>query len=203
MRRHHQKWLALAMVILLAAIGLSLFLFTMPQEPANPGGEELVQDELPSSWSLREIAEETPPGGYGTGGVYILAWRTPEDDPSGLHGSCLVMRVLPRDDGYGRWSLAHLYRDSHHKDAKWRLSMTHVTGRPGTKYFPGLWLHHCKRFKERPTNKDLYAACEDIEGVNWHFESDKESVRIKGGVCERNWQKVIGEKPARFFKDRE
>jgi hypothetical protein len=76
--------------------------------------------------------------------------------------------------------------------------MTHVTGKEGTKYFPGLWLFHSERFKARPTNKDLYAAL-GFEQVNWRFDLEKGWQFVGCGVCERNWLEAVGEKPTRFF----
>src|SRR5262249_795195 len=58
-----------------------------------------VPNELPRSWSLGEIAAQTPP--YGTGGrVYVLAWKVVEDDRPLRVESCLVLKVLDADDGH-------------------------------------------------------------------------------------------------------
>jgi hypothetical protein len=61
-----------------------------------------------------------------------------------------------------------------------------------------LWLFHAKRFKGRPSNKDIYGAL-SIEDVNWRFELEKGWRFVGCGVCEKSWDKAIGEKPSRFF----
>lgn len=76
----------------------------------------------------------------------------------------------------------------------------HVSGAPGTKYFPGLWIHHCKRFKERPGNKEIYAALS--EEVGWSFEQDHGWRFVACAVCEKSWEEAIGERPERFFVHR-
>jgi len=157
-----------------------------------------VPDKLPDSWRLEEIGKATPPYSHGPEGVYVLAWVV-QGNKQRQSESCLVMRVLSEDDGYGRWHLTHLYRDPSDRDRKWQTSMMHVLGDEGTKYGgAGLWIFHSKRFKNQPTNKDLYAACADnLEGVMWNFVSDVGTIGC--GVCEQNWQKVTGEKPTQFF----
>jgi hypothetical protein len=200
--RRMSKTGALVAIAILLALGVTWWIVS-PRDSArspNPGAAGRVRDELPSSWSLEEIAKETPPYGCGPEGVYVLAWRIREDAHLRSE-SCLVMRVLEKDDGHGRWCLAHLYRHPNGKDPKWRLSTIHVTGAKGTKYFTGMWIHHAMRFKEQPTNKTLYAALSDrIEGVSWSFEPERDFPTISAGVCEQNWQKVTGEKPTRFFR---
>jgi hypothetical protein len=153
-----------------------------------------VPNELPRSWSLEEIAKETPP--YGTEGrVYVLAWKIIEDDRPLRVESCLVLKVLDKNEGY---ELAHLYRHPADKKPEWQLSMTHVSGEKGTKYYPGLWIHHCERFKDRPGNKELYASL-SVEGVGWTFDQEKGWRFVGCGVCEKSWAEAIGEKPTRFF----
>ena len=46
--------------------------------------------------------------------------------------------------------LAHLYRHPEDKDAGWNLSMTHVSGRPGTDVYPGLMYTHFTRLFPGP-----------------------------------------------------
>lgn len=166
-----------------------------PESKTSPHG-------IPSSWNLDEIARETPPYGYeGMKGVYVLAWAIREDDRPLKVEECVVMRVLEEDDGQGRWCLAHLWRQPDSRNAKWKLSTIHVSGAEGTKYWPGMWIHHAVRFKTRPTNKELYASLADgLEGVRWSFELDPGWRYIDCGVCEQNWQTVTGEKPTQGFK---
>jgi hypothetical protein len=156
-----------------------------------------VPNELPRSWSLDEIAKEAPPY-RAEGRVYVLAWKVVEDDRPLRIESCLVLKVLDGESDTGRWCLAHLYR--HPADAKpeWKLSFTHVSGKRGTKYFPGLDLLHVKRFKEKPGNKEVYGAL-GFEEVNWTFELAKRWKVIGCGICERSWKDAVGEKPTRFF----
>ena len=164
---------------------------------SSPDEGKAVPNELPRSWRLDEIATKTPPF-MAEGRVYCLAWKVVEDDRPLRVESCLVLKVLNEQSETGRWCLAHLYR--HPKDTKpeWKLSITHVSGERGTKYFPGLWLVSVKRFKERPGNKELYAALA-LEEMDWTFELDKGRKLIGCGVCERSWQEAVGEKPTRFF----
>jgi hypothetical protein len=166
-----------------------------------------AQDELPDSWNLAEIAEQMPHGG---GRLYVLAWEVRGDDSGPQSESCLVLKVLDKNEGY---ALAHLYRRPADEAPKWQLAMTHVVGEKGTKYYPGMWLWHYKLFKEKPGNRELYAALSSEE-VDWRFEKSfgqeqewqryfrwlfgrkegREFARCK--VCERNWLEAIGEKPA-------
>lgn len=199
--------LAAVAVLLVASVGWLAFLWnaSRPQNSKQSLQDEmsksdrLLQDELPASWSLEEIAKETPPYGMGTEGVCVLAWQSWGDE-KWRGDSCLVMRVLDKDSEHGRWRLAHLGRNVNSPNPKWQVSMMHVSSGEGTKYFPGVWLFHATSFKVQPTNKDIYAACTDIEGVYWSFEPDNGSRLIGAGVCEQNWLKVIGEKPTRFFR---
>jgi hypothetical protein len=161
--------------------------------PAAPE-EKPVPNELPRSWSLEEIAKETPP--YRTKGrVYVLAWKVVEDERPLRVESCLALRVLDKNEGY---CLVHLYRHPAQKKPDWQVGMTHVTGKEGTKYFPGLDIMHIKRFKSRPTNKELYVAL-SFEKVNWSFEFQEGWKLVSCGVCEKSWLEAIGEKPNHFF----
>ena len=183
------------MKAILSLMLLSLFLvFTQFSSAAEP---KIEQAGLPSSWKLAEIEKEMPP--YGADGkIYVLAWTIKEDDRPLRVESCLVLKVLPDESEQGRWCLAHLYRHPLAKEPKWELSMTHVTGEPGTKYFPGLDIHHVERLKARPNNKAIYAAL-GFEEVNWKFALEDDWKLVGCGVCEDAWQAAIGEKPTKFF----
>jgi len=106
-----------------------------------------------------------------------------------------VLKALDKNEGY---SLAHLYRHPAEKEPKWQLSRLHVSGEEGTIYFPGLWISHCKRFKNRPGNKELYASL-SWEDVGWSFGQEKGWKFVSCCVCENNWLAVIGETPTQFF----
>jgi hypothetical protein len=179
----------LGLVLLPLLISLS-----HPASVTEPNSE---QAGLPAGWKLAEIEKEMPP--YGADGkVYVLAWKIAEDDRPLRVESCLVLKVLPGESDEGRWCLAHLYRHPLAKEPKWELSMTHVTGEPGTKYFPGLDIHHVERLKARPNNKAIYAAL-GFEQVNWQFTLEDDWKLVGCGVCEDAWQSAIGEKPTKFF----
>jgi hypothetical protein len=175
-------------------VGVCAFCAAVPAHDKPP---KPVPNELPRSWSLDEIAKATPPSGA-DGKVYVLAWAVRQDERPFRVESCLVMRVLDKDDGSGRWCLAHLYRHPAAKDPQWQVSTIHVTGGKGTKYYPGLWIRQAMRFKERPGNKALYAGLV-TEDVEWSFENDKGWKFVGCLVCEQSWQEAIGEKPTRFF----
>jgi len=160
----------------------------------KPAFSKAVPNELPRSWSMEEICKAAPPYG-GEGRVYVLAWQIIEDDRPMRIESCLVLQVLENEK---RYTLSHLYRHPDVKKPEWNLSMTHVSGEKGTKYYPGLWLFHAKGFKARPTNKDVYGAL-SMEDVNWRFELEKGWRFVGCGVCEKSWEEAIGEKPSRFF----
>ncbi|WP_020472832.1 hypothetical protein [Zavarzinella formosa] len=163
---------------------------------ACPAGEPLAKpapNELPRSWSLEEIDKQMP--GPRGDRVYVLAWKIVEDDRPLRVESCLAIRVFDKNEGYGLW---HLWRHPADKNLKWQVAYTHVTGEKNTKYFPGLDLLHAKQFKNRPGNKELYASL-TFEEVNWSFELEKDWKVVGCGVCEKSWEEVIGEKPAKFF----
>jgi len=148
----------------------------------------------PCSWSAKEVGKQAPPYGV-KGRVYVLAWKFIEDDRPLRVDSLLVLKVLANNEGY---HLANLYRHPTDRKPEWKLSMTHVSGEEGTKYYPGLMLFHDKVFPERPGNEELYASLSPEE-VNWTFELEEGWKCISCGVCEKNWQEAIGEAPARSF----
>jgi hypothetical protein len=158
--------------------------------------KKTVPNELPRSWSLDEIAKETLP--HGGGLVYVLAWTILEPEKGLRIESCLALGVFDKDDGYGRWCLVHLDRFPKEKNPKWQESMAHVMGEKGTIYYPGLWIHHYKRFKKQPTNKDIYASL-SWKGVDWDFGQPRGYQFVGCGVCEKSWEEAIGEKPTKFF----
>ena len=158
------------------------------------GGQDAKQkkqstpNEIPRSWNFAEIAKQAPPFGVDR---QIL-----EDDRPLRVESSLVLQVSDNNRNY---TLSHLYRHPNSKDPKWHLSMGHVSGKKGTKYYPGLWLFRVKGFDKRPTNKDLYKAlC--FDEVNWSFQIEKGWKIVGCGVCEKSWQEAIGEKPTQYFK---
>jgi hypothetical protein len=177
-----------------ATAAVALLLASAAWLPADPQ-EKPVPNELPRSWDLDAIAKETPPLGS-EGRVYVLAWKVVEDERPLRVESCLVLKVLAGNEGY---CLAHLYRHPAQKPSEWHLGMTHVTGKAGTKYFPGLDIMHVKRFKARPSNREVYAAL-SFEEVNWSFELTKSWKLVSCGVCEKSWQEAIGEQPTHFFE---
>jgi hypothetical protein len=185
-------------VLALAAIAIPLWdLRSRASDQENVSAREFscdgITDGLPRSWSLEEIEKQTPP--YGAKGrVYVLAWKVMEDDRPLRVESCLVLKALDKN-GY---SLAHLYRHPADKKPEWCLSWLHITGEEGTKYFPGLEILHCKRFKNRPGSKELYASL-SWEDVGWSFEQEEGWKFVSCCVCEKNWQAVTGEAPTQFF----
>lgn len=212
MRWTQKPYVTVAAAVLLA-VGITCWLVVRQRdavpppnpepEPPKPQAEKPkteppAPDKLPASWKLDEIAKGAPPYGLGTEGVYVLAWQTWWDGQPPQGGSCLVMRVLEEDDGYGgRWHLSHLYQRSD-KDPKWRISTAHIT--EGKELWQSRWVFHSKRFRNRPTNNDLYAALTDHrDGVPWSFALEPDSTVVDCGVCEQNWLKVTGEKPTQFF----
>ena len=125
----------------------------------------------------------------------MLAWKFTEDERPLRVDSLLVLKVLEKNEGS---HLAHLYRHPTDEQPEWQLAMTHVSGEKGTKYDPGLMLFHDKAFQKKPGNKELYAALSPEE-VNWTFELEEGWKCVSCGVCEKNWQEAIGEKPTRPF----
>jgi len=156
---------------------------------------ELSERGVPQSWDFWAISDATT-GGPGI--VYVLAWSISEYE--GHRGeSCLTMRVLENDNGYGRWCASHLYFDRSDGDHKWRESMVHVTRRYETIGFLGRRIWNSKDFKERPGNTELYSAM-GVEELNWSFRNEHGEKFVSCGVCEKSWLEVTGEKPTRFFE---
>jgi hypothetical protein len=106
-----------------------------------------------------------------------------------------VLRVLDKKEGY---HLAHLYRHPAAKKPEWQLSMTHAAGGKDDKDRIGRWFFHSTRFKEKPGNKEVYAALRFEDG-NWTFDLEDGWKFVGCGVCEKSWQEAIGERPTRFF----
>jgi hypothetical protein len=149
--------------------------------------------ELPRSWNVKQIEKEAPNGGAGR--FYVLAWYASEWTYTGKKyraDKCLVVRVLDKSES-GRWQLCGLYRCDSEGDFRWSLSMHHATG--GEAGPTGMWYWHHKQFKTRPANKDIYDALSRT--VLWRFQRDEHCVGC--GVCEKNWEAAIGERPTRFF----
>jgi hypothetical protein len=159
--------------------------------------EKLVPNELPRSWRFREIAKATPPSGAG-GRVFVLAWSIMQDDRPVRAENSLTLRVMDRDDGHGRWCLAHLYRDHTAAKPQWQLAYSHIFGEEGTKYPLGRWVHRSKRFKKKPSNLDIYGSFAVTE-VGWRFEPPQGLKFVSCAVCEKSWEAAIGEKPTQFF----
>jgi hypothetical protein len=155
-----------------------------------------VPNEVPRSWSRKEIHEAALPPA--SGAAYVLAWQIVEDERPLRVESCLVLTLTKNEKGKQVWCLTHLYRHPAEEKPRWRLSMSHLTGAKGTKYWPGLWLWHYKQFNSRPSNKEVYAALSPEE-VNWSFTLDTGWRYVSCGVCEKTWQAALGEKPTRFF----
>lgn len=124
-------------ILLVAALDVNAQRRLILAEEQEKTATQSIPNELPRSWSMDEIVEATPPYGV-KNPVYVLAWKAVEDDREMRVESCLVLKVLDKDDEHGRWCLAHLYRHPNADKPEWRLSMIHVSGKPGTKYFPGL-----------------------------------------------------------------
>jgi hypothetical protein len=175
------------MQTLISTLSLALLFLVNPQKAPAP-------TEPPCSWGAKEIGKQAPPYGV-KGRVYVLAWKFMEDERPLRVDSLLVLKVLEKNEGY---HLTHLYRHPDDKKPEWRLSTTHVSGKQGTKYYPGLMLFHHKAFEKKPGNKELYAALSPEE-IDWAFELEEGWKCVSCGVCEKNWEEAIGEKPTRFF----
>jgi hypothetical protein len=158
---------------------------------------ELGLHEIPRSWDFAEFDEQPP---RIPGKLHVLAWAVEDYDRGFRTERCILIRVLDEDDGFGRWHASHLYRDPNGKDRKWRESTMHVSGAEGTKYWPGLWIMHYKRFTKHPGNKEMYASMDSSEELYWGFKAEGDAKLVSCGVCEKAWEKVMGEKPTRFFK---
>jgi hypothetical protein len=170
-----------------AVVALPMVCGPGPAGAFDPG----PPDELPFGWNAAEIEGAAPP--YHAGGqAYVLAWVVIEDDRPFRVESCLVLRVLDRDDGHGQWSLAHVYRHPLLPRPAWRVGTAHQLDDD----FIGHWVWFCRRLPAGSGNAGVYAALSDVD---WHFEN-RERWRVLGcRVCERNWEVAVGERPTRFF----
>lgn len=175
---------------------VAIVLATSTIASANSPDDEVVPNELPRAWDIEQIAKGAPP--QVPSRVYVLAWAVMEDERPFRVERCLVLRVLDKDDGFGRWHLNHMYRHPHDKVPAWRQSVSHFSYPMGHKYFPGLWVAHYKRFKQKPTNKDIYASF-GVEEVDWSFGQPDRFKFVSCAVCEKSWEAAIGEKPTQFF----
>jgi hypothetical protein len=182
---------------LLSVLALLAMTLTCPGWPGPVPKEEPVPNELPRSWSLEEIAKATPPLAT-KGRVYVLAWSVLQDDRPLRVENCLALRVLDKDDGHGRWCLAHLVRHPADDKPEWRVSFSHILGARGTKSLTGTWVFHDKRFKKKPGNKEIYTSF-SAEEVDWSFDQTKGYRFVGCAVCEKSWLAAIGEKPTQFF----
>jgi hypothetical protein len=168
---------------------------TAPVRPDRTPDEVKRSLELPRTWELGEIADATPP--YKTEGkVYVLAWQVREDDRPLRVESCLVLKVLEEPREHGHWSLAHLYRHPFGRDNVWTLPPLWVSPPPPLGPAEPVAIDHMKRFKSRPTNKDIYDSLKDVQ---WRFDLEPGWRWVGCAVCERNWEAAIDEKPTRFF----
>ncbi|HYV39926.1 MAG TPA: hypothetical protein VE988_29840 [Gemmataceae bacterium] len=177
----------------LALFGMVLLSYNLsPFRSQNPD-----TNALPASWDVNQI-EKDAPNSVVPGRFYVLAWHASAWTYMGKEyrrESCLALRVFGNDKPE-RWDLYHLYREPLERDSRWRVSMHHATG--GDAGPTGRWYFHVKDFKSRPGNKDIYDSLSmSSTGVNWKFERGGDCVGC--GVCEKNWQEAIGEKPTQFF----
>ena len=60
----------------------------------------------------------------------------------------------------------------------------------------GEWKVSVKLFKNAPTNKEIYDCLNEIQ---WTFVLEDGVSFVGCGVCEKNWEAAIHEKPSRFF----
>jgi hypothetical protein len=183
--------------MLWCSVPLSLLAITVTGCSPHRSQHRPVPNELPRSWSLEDISKATPLSTAG-GRVYVLAWKVVQDERPVRVERCLVMRVLDLNDGDGRWILAHLARRPDEDNPEWRVATSHISGKPGTKYFPGLTVRHYKRFKDQTGNKDVYASLSKEE-VAWSFGQDTDCKFVGCAVCENSWQAALGESPTLFF----
>jgi hypothetical protein len=156
-------------------------------------------DTLPRSWDVKQI-EKDAPNSVVPGRFYVLAWHASAWTYLGKEYQeerCLALRLFGKGQS-DRWDLYHLYRRPHEKGSRWNLSMHHATG--GEAGLTGRWYFHAKVFTSRPGNKEIYDSLSlSSTGVNWKFERGDDCAGC--GVCQKNWQEAIGEKPTRFFPE--
>jgi hypothetical protein len=146
-------------------------------------------DQFPQEWDVSDIENATPPNVAGR--VYILAWKIRQNRTFRVD-TCLVLKVLDKDDGHGKWVVAHLCRHPSWDDPSWHLAMVHATRKMGGgQILPGII-----RLQKPPDNGAIYAASEEI---NWSFIVEDGWEIIRFSVCKRSWENAIGEKPSLDF----
>jgi hypothetical protein len=179
--------------IIFIIVGVMAVLIAGSPGPAFVQDIRPTTDVIPADWSITELSKVTPPVDDESR-FYVLAWEVIEDDRPLRVEKCLVLRVLDKDDGFGQWCLAKLYRHPGGNDPRWHQSMMHILNdRTG-----GELVHHSVRLKAGTGNAGVYAA---LKKVNWEFKLSEGWRRISGHVCETNWELAIGEKPSRFFEE--
>ena len=157
--------------------------------PKNP----VATKEIPRAWRLEDIADASPPRSDG-GPVYVLAWKILEDNrPLGVE-YCLVLKELKKpSEKKDRWVLARLGRNPA-EGKEWNIETIWITPDPEFKNPP--FIMHLQEYQNRPTNSGIYKF---MDKYLWHLGSDKDWKVLDGGICAA-WEKVIGEKPVRSFK---
>jgi hypothetical protein len=154
------------------------------------------QPVLPDGWRLEDIAKATP-SFDDPAHVYVLAWQMTTNDKSNYIDECLVLCESSTEVGKNRWHLEHLIRDpSDKKGGEWMVSMYHraIFGSDGRLW--GEWVDAIEAYDKAPSNKEIYAF---TDKHYWSFRAEYGYKLIATKVCEKAWELVVKEKPARFF----
>ena len=159
------------------------------EPPATDQAPHSDADSFPVGWNVADVAAAAPPL-TDASNVYVLAWQIL--DQGAFHAdTCLVLRVLDADDGYGRWCLSLVCRHPNQDGPTWRTARRHFSGGPNDPI--GHWEFGSTRLKDPVSSADLYRAA---RRVGWDFHPDNRLGDLVGhGVCRANWVAAVGQPP--------
>jgi len=149
--------------------------------------------ELPKDWQVDDITDAMPPR-RDDGSTNVLAWKILEDDRPHRAEYCLAIKHLKKaTEKQEQWVLASLARNPA-KGKQWNFVTIWIT--PDREFKNPPFIMHIQEYRDRPTNADIHRF---MDKFGWKLGADSNRKLIDGGVCEA-WEKVIGEKPIRLFK---
>lgn len=165
-----------------------------PGNPESSVENSMPEDDLFPGWTYAEIASATPP--YTGGNAYVLAWTVVNDGGLRIE-SCLVLRVLQKDDGDGKYCLSHLYRHPTHANSHWRVSWIHESDDNRDVAAAGHNALHSTWLKRLPDEQEFAAA---LRIVDWTFDLNQWPQVVGYRVCTRQWERALGRKPDCQFR---
>jgi hypothetical protein len=170
-----------------------------------PKAGGLVEESPPASWDAREMKNAVlriwrdQPGcaqiDQKGADIRFLTWKSREKAPTSYREICLAWGCGKNDHGKEVWLLSIIVRFP-------RVPGEEQWCRPFVSW--PMWPHD-QLYEHAPTNEDVYEFLmhRDLRpGKSWQFTRDQGGGfrLIRGGVCAKTWNKVIGKPPLKYYE---